>query len=130
VSGSGEQKQLARMTRGEISEDGATWTLPASRTKNRRLAIIRNDGVGGSNPSCGTKHHIDDAWFFMFTIQVCTRGWMAGATRAIHRANAKRLALTHARRWAKRVPPQRSAGSVHRLGLHRDRRTEEMFGLH
>jgi hypothetical protein len=54
VSGSGQQKQLARMTRGEISEDSTTWTLSASRTKNRRVANIRNDGVGGSNPSCGT----------------------------------------------------------------------------
>jgi hypothetical protein len=47
------------MTRGEISEDSTTWTLSASRTKNRRVANIRNDGVGGSNPSCGTTQSID-----------------------------------------------------------------------
>jgi integrase len=31
------REEVARMTRGEISEDGTTWTLSASRTKNRRL---------------------------------------------------------------------------------------------
>jgi integrase len=31
------REEVARMTRGEISEDGTTWTLSAPRTKNRRV---------------------------------------------------------------------------------------------
>ena len=33
------------MTRGEISEDGTTWTLSASRTKNRRVATPANNAM-------------------------------------------------------------------------------------
>jgi len=28
------------MTRGELSDDGATWTIPSSRTKNKRAHVV------------------------------------------------------------------------------------------
>jgi integrase len=34
------REEVARMTRAEISDDGATWTLPGVRTKNRRPHIV------------------------------------------------------------------------------------------
>jgi integrase len=32
--------EVARMTRAELSDDGATWTLPGSRTKNKRAHVV------------------------------------------------------------------------------------------
>ena len=34
------RNEVAGMTRAELSADGATWTLPASRTKNKRPHIV------------------------------------------------------------------------------------------
>jgi integrase len=34
------RNEVAGMTRAELSADGATWTLPASRTKNKRAHIV------------------------------------------------------------------------------------------
>jgi integrase len=33
-------REVAGMTRGELSDDGATWNLPGARTKNRRPHIV------------------------------------------------------------------------------------------
>jgi integrase len=32
--------EVAAMTRGELSDDGATWTIPSSRTKNKRAHVV------------------------------------------------------------------------------------------
>jgi integrase len=32
--------EVARMTRAELSDDGATWNIPAARTKNHRLHMV------------------------------------------------------------------------------------------
>jgi integrase len=32
--------EVAAMTRAELSDDGATWTIPSSRTKNKRAHVV------------------------------------------------------------------------------------------
>ena len=32
--------EVARMEAGELSDDGATWTIPGNRTKNHRTHVV------------------------------------------------------------------------------------------
>jgi integrase len=36
----GRLNEISRMARGELSDDGATWSIPGTRTKNRKAHIV------------------------------------------------------------------------------------------
>ena len=39
--------EVAAMTRAELSDDGATWTIPSSRTKNKRAHVVVSGAKAG-----------------------------------------------------------------------------------
>ena len=52
------QTEVAEVTRAEVSEDGATWSLPGARTKNGRphlvpLSALARDTLAGARPIAG-----------------------------------------------------------------------------
>ena len=111
------------MRRAEISDDGATWTIPGERTKNKRAARRATAAAGARDPSCrsgGTD--------LVFTTTGTHAGQSAGgrSKRRLDARDGGRAALAPARpaadrrhrhgRDRRRAPHRRGRAEPHQRG--------------
>ena len=95
------RNEVAGMTRAELSEDGATWALPASRAKNKRPHIVplsqaAQDLIAGVQVIAGKPGYI-----FTTTGESHVSGW----SKTKRRLDARMLELARAEKADAVIPP-------------------------
>jgi integrase len=95
------RNEVAGMTRAELSEDGATWALPASRAKNKRPHIVplsqaAQNLIAGVHVIAGKPGYI-----FSTTGESYVTGW----SRLKRRLDARMLELARAEKADAVIPP-------------------------